>query len=83
MANTLDDAETDRLAHAVAKLTGETLTDAVRSALSERLERVRLQRGHPQKLVERLMEIGAHCAALPDIDRRTPDDLAGCDEAGP
>jgi antitoxin VapB len=36
MALSLKDAETDRLARKVAKLTGESLTEAVRTALAER-----------------------------------------------
>ena len=51
MALSLKDAETDRLAREVAKLTGESLTEAVRSALAERLERERAsgerRRGSP------------------------------------
>ena len=39
MALSLKDAESDRLAREVAKLTGESLTEAVRTALAERLER--------------------------------------------
>jgi antitoxin VapB len=45
MALSLKDKETDRLAREVAALTGETLTDAIRKALAERLERERLRRG--------------------------------------
>src|SRR5689334_1304175 len=41
MAITLKDKETDRLAREVAALTGESLTDAVRNALAQRLERER------------------------------------------
>jgi len=81
MSLNLDDEETDRLAHAIAELTGETLVDAVRNALSERLERER-RRAKREKLADRLMEIGAHCASLPDIDPRSPDELLGYDETG-
>ena len=82
MALSLKDKETDRLARAVAALTGETLTDAVRVALAERLERVRLRQGEPAGLAERLMEIGRHCAALPDLDPRSPEEIVGYDENG-
>ncbi len=54
MALSLKDPETDRLARAVAALTGETLTAAVRKALAERLERERLRRGEVADLVARL-----------------------------
>src|SRR5258706_114765 len=50
MALSLKDKETDRLAREVAALTGETLTDAIRKALSEPLERERLRRSQPADL---------------------------------
>ena len=82
MALSLKDKETDRLARAVADLTGETLTEAIRKALAERLERERLRRGETTALADRLMQIGRHCAALPDHDTRTPDEIVGYDETG-
>jgi hypothetical protein len=30
----------------------------------------------------RLLEIGGHCAALPDFDTRSPDEIVGYDENG-
>ena len=77
MALSLMDKETDRLARAVAALTGETLTDAVRIALAERL-----RRGESGRMADRLMDIGRHCAALPDLDTRSPDEIIGDDENG-
>ncbi len=82
MAISLKDPETDRLARAVAALTGETLTAAVRTALAERLERERLKRGEPRDLAARIREIGKHCASLPDFDTRSPDEIIGYDENG-
>jgi len=82
MALSLKDKETDRLARAVAALTGETLTDAIRIALTERLERERLRRGGAVRLADRLLEIGEHCAALPDRDTRSPDEIVGYDDTG-
>ena len=82
MALGLKDKETDRLAREVAALTSETLTDAIRKALVERLQRERLRRGGSTWLADGLMEIGWHCAALPDIDTRTPDEIVGYDETG-
>jgi antitoxin VapB len=81
MALSLKDAETDRLAREVAKLTGESLTQAVRTALAERLERERRKRGG-KNLVDRLNEIALHCASLPDYDTRTPDEIIGYDDEG-
>lgn len=87
MALNLKDKETDRLARAVAALTGETLTDAVRVALAERLERERLRHGASVGednlgLADQLLAIGRHCASLPDLDRRGPDEIIGYDENG-
>jgi antitoxin VapB len=82
MALSLKDKDTDRLAREVAALTGETLTDAIRKALAERLEREKLRRGQVTDLATRLREIGEHCASLPDLDVRHPDDIIGYDETG-
>jgi antitoxin VapB len=82
MAISLKDPETDRLARAVAALTGETLTAAVRNALAERLERERLRRGEPADLVAKIRAIGEHCASLPVLDPRSPDEIIGYDENG-
>ncbi|MGH6896066.1 MAG: type II toxin-antitoxin system VapB family antitoxin [Geminicoccaceae bacterium] len=80
MALSLKDAETDRLAREVAKLTGESLTEAVRTALAERLERVRRRRAETKGLATRLNEIALHCASLPDT--RTADEIIGYDDKG-
>jgi antitoxin VapB len=82
MAPSLKDKETDRLAREVAALTGETLTDAIRKALAKRLERECLRRGQSTRLADRLMEVGRHCAALPDIDACNADEILGYDETG-
>ena len=39
MALSIKDPETDRLARELAKTTGESITEAIRAALRERLER--------------------------------------------
>jgi antitoxin VapB len=83
MALSLKDPETDRLAREVARLTGESLTEAVRKALAERLERERVRRGKPRKgLAERLNALAKECAALPDFDTRSPDEIIGYDKNG-
>ncbi len=82
MALSLKDRETDRLAREVAELTGETLTQAIRTALAERLQRERLRRGHPVRLADQLAALGRDCAALPDLDTRAPDEILGYDETG-
>jgi antitoxin VapB len=57
----LKNEETNRLAHELAGLTGETLTTAVTVAVRERLER--LQQSKRGALSDRLLKIGKDCAA--------------------
>ena len=79
----LKDPETDRLAREVSKLTGESITQAVRTALSERLERERRKRGRSGKsLAEELDALAKEFADLPVLDPRTSDEIVGYDETG-
>ncbi|HWM65814.1 MAG TPA: type II toxin-antitoxin system VapB family antitoxin [Steroidobacteraceae bacterium] len=73
--------ETERLANALAKLTGETKTEAVTRALRERLERLRRTRAR-RRLADELDEIAVHCSSLPVRDTRTDDEIMGYDENG-
>ena len=73
--------ETEELAGALAKLTGETKTDAVTQALRERIERVRRARSK-RRLADELDSIALHCAALPVQDPRSADEIPGYDECG-
>ena len=82
MALSLKDSETDRLAREVASLTGESLTEAVRRALAERLDRERRKRGEAAGLASRLDALALEGAALPDLDRRSADEIIGYDEHG-
>jgi antitoxin VapB len=77
----IKDPEVYQLARQVADLTGETLTDAVRHALLERLKREEAARAGSLWL-EKLREISDRCAARPVLDPRTDDELVGYDEFG-
>ncbi len=81
MALNIRNPETDRLATALARLTGETKTEAVTRALRDRLERVRRERAR-RRLADELDEIARHCAALPVRDARSADEILGYDEHG-
>ena len=81
MALSIKDPEADRLARAIAKTTGETLTAAVVQALRERLIRVRRGRAK-RRLADELDEIALHCAALPVRDPRSADEIVGYDKQG-
>ena len=82
MALSLKDKETDSLARQVASLTGETLTEAIRISLAERLRRERLKRGRPANLADELEAIARRCDALPVLDPRSADEIIGYDENG-
>jgi antitoxin VapB len=82
MALSIKDPEADRLARALAKRTGETLTEAVIGALRERLDRELRREQSIEGLIEDVMEIGRHCASLPLLDRRRPDDILGYNQNG-
>jgi len=82
MALSLKDKETDSLAREVASLTGETLTEAVRGALRERLRQEQLKRGQPPWDHAAIQQIIDRCAALPILDDRSEDEILGYDENG-
>jgi antitoxin VapB len=82
MPLSIKDPTADRLARALAQRTGETITEAVVTALRERLEREERKNQAVESLVEDVMEIGRHCAALPLLDKRPPDEILGYDENG-
>lgn len=81
MALNIRNKDAERLAAELAKQTGETKTDAVIKALRERLERVRRRRSK-RRLADELDEIARHCAGLPVLDARSPDEIVGYDEHG-
>lgn len=71
MALNIKQAETQKLAMELSKMTGESMTTAVTVAVRERLERLRSQRG--DGLAERLVKIGSDCAAHLRDPYRTAD----------
>ena len=81
MALNIKDPATEKTVRELAKLTGETVTAAVRRAAEERLQRVRSGTSG-RDLVEDLMEIGRRCASLPDLDTRSAEEILGYDEYG-
>ncbi|HEX3884207.1 MAG TPA: type II toxin-antitoxin system VapB family antitoxin [Stellaceae bacterium] len=81
MALNIKDPATEKLVRELADCTGETMTTAVRHAAEQRLQRVR-RRLSGRRLGEELMAIGKRCAALPDFDTRSADEVIGYDEDG-
>lgn len=72
-----------RLARAVARKTGETLTQAVIQALQERQERLRESKRKTTPDTRKvILEISRRCSALPDLDHRSPEQILGYDQSG-
>ena len=83
MALSIRDGETDRLARELAGLTGETKTQAIRTALEERLARERRARSaRDRERFERIVALIDEYALLPVLDDRPADEILGYDERG-
>ena len=65
----------------LAALTGETVAAAVQRAAEERISRLRSRQARGSIAAE-LLAIGRRCAALPDRDTRSPEEILGYDDHG-
>lgn len=81
MALSIKDPKTETLARELARRTGESITEATRRALEDRLRRVIGAKKAPL-LLEEMAAIRKRVAALPVLDRRSPDEILGYDEDG-
>lgn len=81
MAMNIRNSETEKLAEALAELTGETKTEAVTKALRDRLARIRRAQSR-RRLADELDAIARHCASLPVLDPRSADEIIGYDARG-
>ena len=81
MVLSIKDPEADRLARQLARMTGKSITEAVKAALRNRLEHEQRRRGkHIDRA--RIAKIVADIGALPVVDERSPDELIGYDDFG-
>ena len=81
MALNIRNRQAEELAEALVRLTGETKTQAVTKALQDRLERIRRHRSG-RSLAAELDDLALHCASLPVLDDRDPEEILGYDEFG-
>ena len=79
MALSIRNPLAQKLAREVAAKSGENVTQAIIHSLEERLERLKGSRRTPDKTTE-LLAIAGRCQALPDHDRRSPNEILGYDE---
>lgn len=82
MVLSIKDPEADRLARKVARITGETITEAVVVSLRERLAREEARKRDIEGLLEDVKAIGDHFTSLPLLDDRPDDEILGYDDHG-
>ncbi len=80
----IQDPQVEDMAKQLASLTGQSLTDAIKTAVAQALDQAQANQvlHQPRPLVDRLNEIALRCAALPDYDQRSADDILGYDNYG-
>ncbi len=72
-----------RMAKELAELTGSSITDAVTGALKDALKSAKTGVSESKKrLIRELDDIAIHCAALPLVDGRSPDEILGYNDDG-
>lgn len=79
MVLNIKDAEADRLARQVARLTGESITRTVVIALQEKLAREERRRNDDGMLVDDVLAIARSLSAQPTLDARSDEDILGFD----
>ena len=82
MAILIKDQEADSLIRKLSARTGESITETVKKAVTERLERTPMSEQEIALRKQRIAEILAEFDALPTLDPRTPDEIIGYNEHG-
>jgi antitoxin VapB len=77
----IDNPQIEALVRELAKNTGKSVDESVAAAIREKYHRVR-RTGPGGDLVRELNEIALRCAALPDRDTRSLEEILGYDEKG-
>jgi antitoxin VapB len=79
----IKDQEADHLIRTLAERTGESITDAVKEAVRERLKRVPLNDDEIATRKRRLAGLYAYFDSLPAINEHlTDDEILGYDDSG-
>jgi antitoxin VapB len=81
MALHITNRETERNVRALAAATGETIADAVNNAAKAQLRLVGTPVDDPT-MMDDVIKILSRFDALPDIDKRSADEILGYDENG-
>jgi antitoxin VapB len=81
MPLSIKNEETERLARQVARETGESLTEAIQTALHERWERLQAKR-RSYVLAGQIEDLLRRVDNLPTLDSRPDDEILGYDQHG-
>ena len=82
MAILIKDQETDRMIRMLAERTGESIADAVKQAVRERLKRVALTEEEIALRKRRLDRLVAEAKKLPTVDDRSANEIVGYNASG-
>ena len=82
MAILIKDREADQLIRALAERTGESITDAVKQAVRERLKNLPPSESEIAERKRKIEALVARARAMPTVDDRTPDEIIGYNERG-
>jgi antitoxin VapB len=87
MSTNLIDSDTERLAQKIANVTGKSIRTVVREAITAKAEAAGIlvtknAKYSSKELIARMRALSDHCAALPVLDPRPPDEIVGYDEFG-
>jgi antitoxin VapB len=70
-------------ARELSRISGVSITEAVTRALKEALERSKAgETERTSRVTQELDDIALHCAALPILDDRSPDEILGYNDIG-
>ena len=78
----IKDDEADQLIRLLAQRTGESMTEAVKKAVKERLRHTPLPEAEIAERKRRIAELLAEADAMPTLDDRTADEIIGYNEHG-
>lgn len=81
MSINIKNPEAERLVREITHATGESMTQAIINALKERLERLRGRR-QARTAQEKLRLVLRRVDQLPDLDRRSADEILGYSQHG-
>jgi antitoxin VapB len=82
MAILIKDQEADQMIRMLAGRTGESITDAVKQAVRERLDRIPLTEEEIAARKRKIEALIVKAGAMPTVDDRTSDEIIGYNEFG-